>query len=181
MNKKLLVLHHCLGMLPVVYAGFYISTHSEFFKPLLHFFGNVAIVLLCGIIILGLLKQKIKNQKFSESLLKLMGFYILFYVCLHLGLYIFTEIFWTDFFMEVRKRAYLLIGFIAFLIIILLNFLTLFNKKMFFKFSSLSYVAGLLASVHFLLGQKIPSTLSYIFFAIFLILICSRLYKKDKI
>lgn len=162
---------------PLAFVGYYIAHHSEFYKPILHFLGDVAVVLLVGVIILGMI-TKIKNK--YQKFLAILGQYVLFYASLHLAIYLVSEIFWQDFFVEVSKRSYLLLGFIAFLLIAWLDFLSFFSKKIFHRYAGLSYVAGLLAGMHFLLGQKIPSWFSYVIFAIFLALICYKLTKKDK-
>ncbi|MCE3038839.1 hypothetical protein [Helicobacter anatolicus] len=178
MGKKIFVLFIITGILPLFYALYSIDKSREFFKPLLHFFGNVSAIFLVVLMVFGALSHFFKQKIFLQKILFILGLYVLMYASLHLGIYIFVEVFWDEFFSEVFKRIYLLLGFIAFLLIFFLSFSSIFNKAFFFKISSLSYVAALLIGIHILLGQKIPSMFSFIIFAIFLFLICMRLLKK---
>lgn len=178
-QKIFLTLGHAILTLPMIWSIFYVykNQDEEFFKYLLHFFGLTAISLL---IIISLLSFFLRRTKWIQKILRILGVYTLFYTTAHLLIYLLTEIFWKDFLSEIFLRAYLLYGFLAFLGISLLASISLISQKVFSKISSLSFVVTLLAAIHMMLGTKIPSPTSYIFFAIFLALICNKLLKKKK-
>ncbi len=178
--KSKLLLSACiiLCLLPIGYILGYIHRHfsEEFFKYTLHYFGLCSIYFLVLIMLSSLFINK--NKFFHIKIIKLLGIFTFFYTIAHIGIYILSEINPADFFSEIFKRAYLFYGFLSFIFIGILAISSIFCKKLFKHLSSLGYICGILGSIHMMLASKIPSILSYIFFAIFLLLLCHRLIKR---
>lgn len=175
-SRFLLSAHIVLCLLPIGYILGYIYWHfsEEFFKYTLRYLG------LCGIYFLAfvMIASFFIDRFFSQRFVKLLGVFTLFYTMAHIGIYLISEINPSDFFSEIFKRAYLFYGFLSFVLISILAISSLFYKKLFKYLSSLGYICGILGSIHMMLASKIPSLLSYGFFAIFLFLLCYRLLKR---
>lgn len=169
------------ALLPLAFLYYKIISFrgGEFYKMILHFLGDWSMYFLVAVIFFGAFAV-FKKRKIYRQLLQLFGVFSAFYAILHIAIYLLSEVDLTaisNLFADLR-RAYLFYGFTAFLLILFLTIAS-FTKK-FQKVASLSYVAGILAGAHFMLGQKLPSNLSYVFFIIFLALLCVRLLKSKK-
>lgn len=178
----------CGGILPLIYLIYNVFAQNygaEPSKTILHFLGDWSIYFVLLAILSSIITKFCKSQqrlkKSSKILGKIFGLYALPYALLHISSYVVFEqggdIKST--LSEILLRIYLFLGFWALLGLLVLGFFSFFFHKYFYYFSSLSYVAGLLASIHYLLGQKIPSIVSYIFFIIFFTLLCAKLLSKN--
>lgn len=175
------------GILPLIYLTYNVFSQNwgaEPSKNILHFLGDWSIYFILLALLFGLIIKFYKSQqpiRASKILAKISGLYGLFYAFLHTLCYVVFEqggnI--TSTLSEIWLRIYLFLGFWALLGLLILGFFSFFFHRYFYSLSSLSYLIGLLASVHYLLGQKIPSVASYVFFMIFLALVCAKLLLKN--
>lgn len=172
-----------------VYTGQYGAEPS---KAILHFLGDISIYFLLGVLGIQFSVRLIFKSKsiwnYLRLLAKIFGLYTFFYALAHIIFYILLEqggdIIITI--QEIWRRIYLLLGALAFLLMMILAIFSigspfsLKSSKFFGYFSSLAYFAGLLASIHHLLGQKIATPSSYLIFLLFFVLLCAKLLSKNK-
>lgn len=176
------------GMLPLIYLIYNVFAQNygaEPSKAILHVLGDWSIYFVFLALLSSIIAKFYKSQQCLidgfKILGKILGLYALLYALLHITSYIIFEqggdIKST--LSEILVRIYLFLGFWALLGLMVLGFFSFFFHRYFYYFSPLSYVVGLLASVHYLLGQKIPSITSYVFFIIFFALLCAKLLSKN--
>lgn len=176
------------GILPLIYLTYNVFAQNygaEPSKKILHFLGDWGIYFILLALFCSIIAKFYKSQQSlttsTKILGKIFGLYGLFYAFLHTISYVVFEqggdIKST--LSEILLRIYLFLGFWALLGLLVLGFFSFFFHKYFYYFAPLSYLVGLFASVHYLLGQKIPSRLSYVFFIIFFILLCAKLLSKN--
>ncbi|WP_370692171.1 ferric reductase-like transmembrane domain-containing protein [Helicobacter cappadocius] len=150
----------------------------------MHFLGDWSIYFILISLLFSsfsrFLKASFINKNF-KILRKIAGLHGLFYAILHFLAYVIFEQDGNvkNTLSEILLRVYLFFGFWALIGLFILGFFSFFFSRYFYLISSLSYLVGLLSSIHYLLGQKIPSITSYIIFMIFLILICVKLLSKN--
>lgn len=184
-----------LGISPIGYLiwAVYIGQYSaESSKEILRFLGDISIYFLLGVLGIQFIARLIFKNKsiwnYLSLLAKIFGLYAFFYALVHIIFYIFIEQ-GGDIFMSLQetwRRIYLLLGAVAFLLMTFLGIFSIgaiFSSKshrVFGYFSSFAYLAGLLASIHYLLGQKIAVLSSYLIFLLFFILLCAKLLSKSK-
>lgn len=178
----------CGGILPLLYLVYNVFAQNygaEPSKRILHFLGDWSIYFVLLALLSSIIAKFYKSQQcLTESFKifgKIFGIYALLYALLHITSYIVFEqggdIKST--LSEILLRIYLFLGFWALVGLMVLGFFSFFFHKYFYYLSSLSYVVGLLGSIHYLLGQKIPSAISYVFFIIFFALLCAKLLSKN--
>ncbi|PAF53637.1 hypothetical protein BKH42_04775 [Helicobacter sp. 13S00482-2] len=176
------------GIFPLAYLIYNILVQNygaEPTKRILHFLGDWGIYFILISLLFSVFSKPLKSNLLNKNLKilgKTFGLYGLFYVILHFLAYMAFEQNWDikNTFYEILLRVYLFLGFWGLLGLLILGFFSFFFSKYFYYLSSLSYLIGLLGSVHYLIGQKIPSMASYIIFMIFLILFCVKLVSKNK-
>lgn len=176
------------GMLPLIYLIYNVFSQNygaEPSKAILHFLGDWSIYFILSALLSSIIAKFYKSKKWATKSLKIFGkifgLYALLYALLHIASYVVFEQGGDikSSLSEILVRIYLFLGFWAFLGLLVLGFFSFFFHKYFYYFSSLSYVVGLLGSIHYLLGQKIPSVISYVFFIVFLTLLCAKLLSKN--
>lgn len=176
-----------IGILPLIYLIYNVFSQNygaEPSKAILHFLGDWSLYFVLLALFSSIIAKFYKSQQLITGGLKILGktfgLYGLFYALLHTISYVIFEqggdIKST--LSEILLRIYLFLGFWALLGLMVLGFFSFFFHKYFYSISSFSYAVGLLASIHYLLGQKIPSIISYVFFIIFLALLCAKLLSK---
>ncbi|PAF41635.1 ferric reductase-like transmembrane domain-containing protein [Helicobacter sp. 11S02596-1] len=175
-----------LGAMPAIYLFYQFATGfygAEPTKAILHFLGDWSIYFLLGTLgILWFCRLGKIPFKQLPIITKIFGNYAFLYALGHIFCYILFEqggsLYLT--FDEIARRIYLLLGMMGFLCLVILNIFSIFFSRFFPRFSALIYPAGFLGSIHYLLGQKIPSLSSYGIFFAFFILLCVKLLSKNK-
>ncbi|PAF48319.1 hypothetical protein BKH41_06295 [Helicobacter sp. 12S02232-10] len=174
------------GLLPALYL-FYNLTESfygaEPTKAILHFLGDWSIYFLLGTLTFLWIFRLMKiSFKYLSIISKIFGFYSFLYALAHIFSYIFFEQggdVWASL-DEISRRVYLFLGAIGFLCLGILSISSAFFSRFFSRLSVFIYPAGLLGSIHYLIGQKIPSLSSYLIFLAFFSLLCVKLLSKNK-
>lgn len=170
---------------------FYLAINDELgadpVEALLHFTGIGAFNLL----LLSLLVSPL--AKFSKQVLlirtrRLLGLYAFFYALCHFVSYIVFELQleWSLLLLEIIKRPYITVGFVALLILTALTFTSTkaIQRKMgrsWQKLHNWVYLAGLLVALHFIWSVKSNLIEPLIYWAILLVLLSTRWNKLKRL
>ncbi|PAF47318.1 hypothetical protein BKH46_04335 [Helicobacter sp. 12S02634-8] len=189
-----------LGLCPLIYLLWRLAMGQYGAAPIeviLHFLGLWGIYFLLGILVAlglgGLLGQYKKYRKKHTQkpkahaktlsyIAKILGLYGLFYTSGHIFFYVvfIQGLQWGHIINELLNRIYLFLGLMGFLCLVVLGIFSIFFSRLFRYVSPLFYLAGLLGSIHYLIGQKIPSPSSYAIFLVFFAFVCVKLLEKNK-
>ncbi|MDH2999853.1 hypothetical protein A1D23_07070 [Chelonobacter oris] len=147
-NLIRLLIHICC-LSPLLWLGYILrygdigqTLGADPVKELIHFLGLTALYIFSALFILRIITQLSGHQRL-RSLHRDLGLWGLFWLMLHLGSYLFLELAFDYrlFFSEIIKRSYLLLGAIAFLLLLAI------------AVSSIPYLRGKMAKNWFILHQ----------------------------
>lgn len=174
---------HVLAIMPLVYLWLAVAMDQLGGDPvqaIIHFLGKGA----ANLLILTLLLTPVA-RRFKEGMLiatrRLIGLYCFFYALLHVIAFLWLELggeFYT-FVTEIYKRPYILVGMLAFIILLLLaltspNFVCRKMGASWKKLHKLIYLSAVLVPVHYYWSVKSGWVEPAIYFAIFIGLLVVR-------
>lgn len=154
-------------------------------KTVLEYLGETAISFLLITLSITPLKKKLGIGVFVRYR-RMLGLYCLFYACLHVVSYGLFIVDWYDFFGSLYKRPYVIVGALAFSILIALGVTSpkaMVRKlgKSWKKLHRLVYVAALLVVVHVWWQSRSDFTEPLIYLVIFLVLMLARLNRSSRL
>ncbi|QGM79914.1 protein-methionine-sulfoxide reductase heme-binding subunit MsrQ [Otariodibacter oris] len=166
MLTKLRILIHLGCLLPLIWLAsvLWIGDETTFgadpIKEIEHFLGYTAIIIFCIMFLLGIVLQIIQKNQY-QILRRPLGLWAFAWAVLHVASYLFLEL-GLDlslFFSEITTRPYLILGAIAFIILLIMSVTSLpYIKKSlgqyWFKVHQLAYVAIIVAGIHYYLSVK---------------------------
>ena len=129
-------------------------------KELEHFLGYTAIIIFCLMFLLGIFLQ-ILNKNQYQILRRALGLWAFFWALLHVASYLVLELSFDFqlFFSELISRPYLILGSLAFLILLVMAITSLpilkrWLGKRWFHIHQWAYVAIISAAVHYYWSVK---------------------------
>lgn len=145
-------------------------------KDLIHFLGYTAIIIFCAMFLLGILLQLFDKNQY-QILRRPLGLWAFIWALLHLFSYFILELGGdlTLFTSELLARPYLILGGLAFIVLLIMAITSLpFIKKAlgkkWFSLHQLAYPAIILATIHYYWSVK-SVTLSPIVISVIMMMI----------
>lgn len=171
---------YLLSLLPIAYLIFRLFVLDDVNDPIKYIYtitGVSATVILFFTITISMIKEKINLMKYRKEV-GLLGF---FYVLLHMiNFVVFDASFDMDFIIkETLEKPFIYLGMIAFFIVL---FMAITSTKNLFrkynKYHKFIYLALLLITIHWVMGQKVITIIQFIYILIILSIFCSKIYQK---
>jgi len=168
-----------IGIVPEAYTGIVGKKVAEPVKFVLDLSAITAVHFLLASLFLTPLK-KFLNINFMKQR-RLLGLWAFTYALIHFSLFL-MQLFLDigvepmSMYEELIKKPFILLGILAFLILLFMA-LTSFKKlyAKFVKWHKLVYIAMVLVSIHFMMSQKILSTVEGIYILVFIVLLLARM------
>lgn len=157
---------HLACVVPLIWVGFVLSSDdpeilgADPSKDLIHFLGYTAIIIFCVMFLLGILLQ-ILNKNQYQILRRPLGLWAFVWALLHVCGYLVLELGldFSLFLSEVVQRPYLILGAIAFIILLAMSVTSIplikqaLGKK-WFSVHQFAYVAIVAAAIHYYWSVK---------------------------
>ncbi|AAP96638.1 sulfoxide reductase heme-binding subunit YedZ [[Haemophilus] ducreyi] len=164
LNVLRVIIHLGCGI-PLVWLAFVLNSESEVFgadptKDLEHFLGYTAIIIFCIMFLLGIVLQLLNKNQY-QVLRRPLGLWAFAWALLHVASYLVLELSLdvSLFFSELVQRPYLILGGIAFTILMVMAITsipkvkTALGKK-WFSVHQFAYPAIVLAAIHYYWSVK---------------------------
>lgn len=193
MRLKIKILTNIFCILPFLWLSYnlFINPNNYFgvdpSKEIIHFLGLVSLTIL---VMLFSLKTIQKNSRFNSLLGKLhpiLAGWVIFYLLLHILAYFSFELaFDAELFIEeITTKNYLILGILAFIIILFSAIIMWRPLKKFlsyrtFLFHQMSYLALLLATIHFIFSVKSFDLTAILFFIFAVLILLQKMFKLIK-
>lgn len=172
---------YLLSLLPIAYLIFRLFVLDDVNDPIKYIYtitGVSATVILFFTITISMIKEKINLMKYRKEV-GLLGF---FYVLLHMiNFVVFDASFDMDFIIkETLEKPFIYLGMIAFFIVL---FMAITSTKNLFrkynKYHKFIYLALLLITIHWVMGQKVITIIQFIYILIILSIFLFKNISKD--
>ena len=182
-SRKMGVCMACLWPLfSISYAIFYDNLGANPIEYIEKHFGFWALIFLCVTLALSPLRLITNSNKWI-LFRRMLGLFVFFYTSMHLLIYLGLDyqFAWNDIKDDIMKHKYVLVGFLAWLLLIPLavtssNKMISRLKKRWKKIHQLIYVIAILAILHFFWLVKKDMTEPFIFASVIAILLAVRIY-----
>lgn len=171
---------YLLSLSPIAYLIFRLFVLDDLNDPIKYIYtitGVTATVILFFSIIISMIKDKINLIKYRKEV-GLLGF---IYVLLHMiNFVVFDASFDMDFIIkETLEKPFIYLGMIAFFIVL---FMAITSTKELFrkynKYHKLIYLALLLITIHWVMGQKVVTIMQFIYILVILSIFSLKIYQK---
>lgn len=163
---KLRILVHLGCVLPLVWLSYVLAIGDETalgadpIKEIEHFLGYTAIIIFCVMFVLGIVLQLLNQNQF-QILRRPLGLWAFAWAVLHVASYAFLELGlnFSLLLSELVTRPYLILGAIAFVILLVMSLTSLpsiknWLGKRWFTVHQFAYVAIICAFVHYYWSVK---------------------------
>ncbi|WGE88979.1 protein-methionine-sulfoxide reductase heme-binding subunit MsrQ [Actinobacillus arthritidis] len=154
-------------------------------KDLIHFLGYTAIIIFCAMFVLGIMLQVLHKNQY-QILRRPLGLWAFVWALLHMLSYLVLELGldFSLFFSEISQRPYLILGVIAFIILLVMSvtsipFIKQVLGKKWFSVHQFAYIA-IVAAIHYYWSVK-GITLAPILIGLTVIVIIAWKYLGQKL
>ncbi|MGX3021494.1 protein-methionine-sulfoxide reductase heme-binding subunit MsrQ [Ursidibacter sp. B-7004-1] len=147
-------------LISVLLSGDETALGADPIKEIEHFLGYTAIVIFCMMFLLGIILQLLNKNQY-QILRRPLGLWAFFYALLHVASYLVLELNldFHLFFKELVDRPYLILGGIAFIILLVMTITSLPSiksalGKKWFTVHQFAYLAIICAGIHYYWSVK---------------------------